>query len=392
MATLAAKITATGIAVPNYPDLFAQLKNAMQEIFGVDIDLDPDSQDGEAIAIFAQAVFDLNNLIVDAYNSFSPATAQGVGLSNVVKINGLRRLISTRSTAVVRLVGEVGTVIDGGVIGDNLSLNTVWDLPDEVVIPIEGQIDVTATCRAEGATTAAVGSLTQILTPTRGWQTVTNSVAATPGDPVEPDATLRRRQARSTSKPAQTILEAIYADLADLAGVERLRIYENDGDTFNDDGLPPHTICAVIDGGIAQEIGDTIAAKKPPGGGTFGNVNVLTVDQKGVPDRIFYQELIRVPVAVRVNITALAGFVSTTEDSIKQSVADFINGLDIGEDSYQTRLFGPANLNGSALAASYVVTAITQSRDGGSFISGNLSMSFKEAATCSADDVEVTVT
>ena len=77
MATLAAQISSTGISAPDYADIFAELQSMYWQIYGTDADLDPDSQDGQLLAIFAQAIYDCNMLAVTVYNAFSPATAQG---------------------------------------------------------------------------------------------------------------------------------------------------------------------------------------------------------------------------------------------------------------------------------------------------------------------------
>lgn len=49
----------------------------------------------------------------DVYNAFSPSTAQGAGLSSVVKINGIRRKTASYSTVDLRIVGQVGTIVTG---------------------------------------------------------------------------------------------------------------------------------------------------------------------------------------------------------------------------------------------------------------------------------------
>ncbi len=181
MTTLSPQITAAGISGPSYADVLAQLKSQYWQIYGADAVLTPDSQDGQLLAVFAQAIYDAGAAVIATYGQSSPATAQGAGLSSVVAINGLTRIAGTASTAVVTVVGTAGTVINNGMIGDNQNLNTQWLLPATVTIPIGGSIAVTATCTALGATSAAAATLVNILTPTAGWTSVTNAGAATAG-------------------------------------------------------------------------------------------------------------------------------------------------------------------------------------------------------------------
>ncbi len=55
MATLAPQITAAGITSPDYSDILAELQDGYYSIYGSDAVLTSDSQDGQLLAIFAQA-------------------------------------------------------------------------------------------------------------------------------------------------------------------------------------------------------------------------------------------------------------------------------------------------------------------------------------------------
>lgn len=353
MATLAAQITSAGITAPSYADVFQELRIAYWGLYGSDANLEPDSQDGQWLAVLSKAIDDTNKMAIAVYNSYSPAFAQGAGLAIVVKINGLRKLVPTPSQVVVTIGGQVGTQIFGGLVGDNLNLKTQWALPALVTIPVDGTIDVTATCVTPGATAAGIGTLTVKLTPTAGWQTVTNAAAATPGSPVETDAALRRRQSVSTSVPALTIAESIFAEVANLPGVQRVALYINDTDVTDANGIQSHSICVVAQGGIASDIAAGIAAFKSPGTGTFGNISIVVIDQNGVPDTINFFQVQFDTIVLVVTIKALPGYVSSTGDLIKAALVDYMNRLDIGEDSYLARVYAPASLTGnSAIAVS----------------------------------------
>lgn len=404
--SLAVVIGPNGITGPSYAEILASLQASYRTIYGNDIYIEPDSQDGQIIAIFAQAIFDVNSAAIFVYNNFSPATAQGAGLSTAVKINGLQRHVSSASQALVTIVGQAGTTITNGLVGDNLGLNTQWALPASVVIPVSGTIDETVTSTADGNVAAAPNSLTVILTPTLGWQTVNNAAAATLGAPIETDAQLRQRQSLSTSVPALSVLDAILGGVANLAGVQRITIVENDTDSTDGHGIPSHSFSLVVLGGDAQQIGDTIARYKTPGTGTYGSTSVDTVDSRGIPNVIDFNYLSVVQLDVHVTIKALTGYVSTTGDLLKQAVVGFINGLDIGETSYYLRLVGPANLDGDAatqatglsqaqldaFGKTYTVTAVTQARHGGGLAAADLAMAYNEAAACVVTNISLTVT
>ncbi len=131
-------ITAAGITSPDYSDILAELQDGYYSIYGSDAVLTSDSQDGQLLAIFAQAIYDAGQSVIAAYNSFSPANAQGAGLSSIVKINGISRKVPSNSQCVVTVIGQAGAQITNGVVGDNLNLGTQWALPALVTIPPRG--------------------------------------------------------------------------------------------------------------------------------------------------------------------------------------------------------------------------------------------------------------
>jgi len=357
LTTLAAQITSTGISAPSYADIFASLQASFQSIYGSDIYLAADSQDGQMLAVMAQAISDCNQTAIAVYNAFSPTYAQGAGLSSVVKINGIQREISTYSTAVLDLVGQAGAPILNGIVQDASQNN--WALPASVTIPPSGTISVTATCQTIGAITALPNTITDISTPQLGWQSATNPAASAPGNPVEQDAALRQRQTVSTSLPAQTPLQAIIANVANVVGVGRYAIYENPTKITDSNGIPANNIAVVVEGGDATQIATAIEVKKSPGTGTYGTTSVIVYDPSGVPINISFFELTEVPVFALIDITPLAGYVSTTGTAIQQAVSAFIEGLSIGSGVNLNKVLSPAGLQGNA---AITATGLTQSQ------------------------------
>ena len=403
LATLACTVDANGISAPSYEDILLSLQASYRAIYGEDVVLAEDTQDGQWLAILAKAQADTNAAQIFTYNEFSPATAQGAGLSSVVRINGITRQSSSFSSVVVILVGQTGTAIINGQVGDNQNLNTTWNLPDSVVIPPEGEIAVTAVCTTEGAVTAAANTIAQILTPTAGWQLVGNPDAAVPGDPVETDYELRRRQTVSTQLPAETILGGLYSRVANLPGVTQLVAYENDTDIPNDDLMPPHSICFSILGGDVQQIVDTIGAGKGPGSNTYGGITgsvsgTYTDPISGIPYTIYYNVPTTIPIGISVEITVEGGYSTAIGAEIKQALVNFINGLGIGNDVIHTRLYAPALLVGPYAAPSSPANSNTyELRNLFSAILPNpgdnadIAIAFDQIAHCVVENVTVTI-
>lgn len=404
MSTLAATIDSTGCSIPDYADVYTQLQSQYLTIYGADAELEPDDQDGQFIAIFAQATDDVNNATQDTYNAFGLNSAQGAGLSSLVKITGTRRAAAGASTDTITIVGTANTPINNGQVGDNLGQGTIWNLPTTVVIPDSGTINVTITNTVEGATTFSPGDISVILTPTSGWASAVNIGPATAGQPVQTDAALRQVASDSVAGPANTILESINAAVSKVANIERFFIYENDTDANDANGQGPHSIYPVIQGGATQDIVNAVGSTKSPGTTTLGTTSGTFVDQNGVPNVINYYQLTPVTITVIIAITPLTGFANSTELLIQQAVVSYLSNLAIGEDSYLSRLYAPAGLkgddaiNGTGLtqaqldvfANTYNITSITQSRpsDAPPAVQ-DVIIAFNEAAVCTIANVTV---
>lgn len=382
-------IDAKGITAPALADIRAYFVGRYREIYGEDVYLEPDSQDGQLLDLFSVAVHDANAMTVSVFNAFSPSSAQGEGLSRVVKINGIARHTATRSQVDLLLGGTAGTVITNGYATD--AENHRWDLPASVTIPPAGQITVTATASVLGAISASAGTIATIGTPTRGWQTVTNPLAAVEGNPIETDAELRRRQTTSTAIPSQTIFDGIIGAVANLPGVSRYGGVDNDTSATDANGVPGHAFSTVVDGGDAATIAATIFAKKGPGAGTHGTTSETVTDAFGVPHVIRFMRPTEVPISVGISLVALHGYTSNIGDKIKAAVAAYIEGLPLGGEIYLKRLYVPANLPGSAEGQTYDISAITIARDGGSLGAANIDLAYHEAPTCSVSDIVISV-
>ncbi|WP_063584106.1 baseplate J/gp47 family protein [Achromobacter ruhlandii] len=384
-------IDATGIRAPSYGEVLQYFKEQYRGIYGADTYLEADSQDSQLLAVFALAIHEANTAAINVYNAFSPATATNAALSSNVKINGLARGVATRSSVDLRIVGQSGVTIVDGVATD--ADRGRWLLPASVTIPPGGEITVTAQSQALGAVTAAAGSINQIGTPTLGWQSVSNPAAATPGAPVESDAALRVRQAVSVALPSRSVLEGTIGAVASVPGVLRHAAYENDTAAADAHGLPPHSIALVVDGGDAALIAQAIAAKKTPGTGTHGTTTVVVTDIYGIAHRIRFFRPTIVPLAVDVQMRALAGYNTATGQAVQRAVADYINGVAIGGGASASVEWADAisAANGVPGNGTFKITGLTLRGPAGNGVP-DVPLAFNEAAAATSDDVKLTVT
>lgn len=388
--SLAPTVSTTGITAPSYAEILASLQASFRIIYGSDSYIEPDSQDGQLLAIFARAIHDCNQATIAAYNSFSPATAQGEGLSSVVKINHIARSVPSNSQVNVTLVGQAGTVVVGGIVAS--ANGDRWMLPPTVTIPFGGAVTVSATAEKPGAVVASIGAVNKIVTPTAGWQSVSNATAASPGEPVESDAALRVRQQTSTALRSLTVLDGMVGALQSLLGVTYAFAYENDTSTVDANGIPAHSIAVVVEGGLADEIADTIFKRKTPGCGTFGNTAVGVIDPLGVPRVINYFVPEVVLLQVTITLVPGMGYTATIGHQIKQAMADFVNSLPVGRDVEVTRLYLPALLGGTENSNTYELGAVQAGLVTGGLDSVPVVLAFNQKAGLQLSDITLTTT
>lgn len=392
--TLLAYIDDSGYHFADFPTFLQTYQNAYIGVYGSDVYLGSDSQDGQWITIQAQAAYDQAALGASVYNSFSPATAQGLGLARVVKINGLTKGIPTNSSVILTLVGQNGTQIGNGTDANRgIAIDDFeqqWLLPLTVTIPISGTINVTATSKDAGAINAAPGTITTIFTPTLGWQTVTNVSAALPGNAVETDAELRVRQQNSTNLPAQTVLSSTAAAISDLDGVTDVKPYENDGDLTDSNGLTPHSVCFVVDGTPnLQAVANTIGLKKTQGTNTFrsgpnGQTQTYT-DPGGLVMSInFISPATIATIDVNLNITPLTGYTSAVLVLIATALEEFIENFGIGAILPFTEFYLPSYLAGTAYQGTFNVSGLQTQKNGAGFGVVDIPLGFTERPVAGA--------
>lgn len=395
MAYFAPYIDATGFHYPKYQDILDNMVEGAKSIFGEDLYLEDDSADYQLLSIFALQQFDVLQSVAMAYNSRSSDTAVGTGLDSIVKMNGLVRKEAGRSTCDVTLTGTPYAVVMNGSCKDRSGV--VWLLPEQVVIPAEGVVTVTATCAVPGPVSAAIGDISQINTPTYGWTSVINTVAATVGVEAETDGELRVRQSYSVAQPSQTMLAGTKSAVAAITDVQRNRAYENDTNSSavsedNPHGLDAHCVCCVVEGGDSHEIAEAIFLHKGIGCSTMGDVSVTVEDSSGDSNTIKFYRPTFVPIYVEVEVTAYAGFVTPVLDTIAQKIYDYIAALDIGAVVMPSVLNSIAvSCNENAAKPTFGVASLKIGKTGSTLSTSDIQLTYKEAASIDMDNISVTV-
>lgn len=390
MSYIAPKIDDTGFHMPTYADIRDSLIDSAKTIYGQDIYLGNDSQDYQFIATISEKIYDAFQIAQDVYNNRSPSTALGVALDSIVKINGIKRHRETYSTVPVINSGIPNTVIKNGIVLDKGNIK--WDLPSTFTIPESGQITLTATCEIPGAIVANVGEITGIYNPTYGWNGVYNTESATLGSVQETASELRKRQSTSTAQPSKTVLEGTKGAVANVNGVTRSEVYENDTNITDSRGLPPHSITAVVENGSDYDIAQAIFVHKGPGCYTNGDVKIEILDAYNEPTTIRFFRIEYIDMDVVVNVKALKNYTTATTSAIKSNLETYLNSLEIGSSLDISALWGTALQAISDLTKpTFSITGLTAAKHGGIQGTDEIDLTFKEITRGDVNYITVNV-
>ena len=330
-------IESTGTVVPDVSTLLDDVNAEYRAIFGDDFTVDPETPEGLLIAqeVAARASVVRNN--ANLANQINPNIASGVFLDAILALTGDTRQENTRSTVNVTITGVSGTTIAQG----SVARTTAGDDFRAVVgftIPASGSVVVAFESVEVGAIAAGANTLTQIVDGVIGWESITNTAAATLGQPQGSDAQTRReRRGRLALQGRNTPLATLSLVRA-VTGVRSAEYRENNtnaSDTIDGILLTAHSIIVIAQGGTDADIATAINEGKSSGSAYNGNTTVNVVDpSSGQTSAVSFSRPTEIAISVRVTINANPTLPTDPEAVVQQAVIDYANGDVEGEDGF----------------------------------------------------------
>lgn len=269
-------LDASGLTVNSTTEIVAALTLAFQSIYGAQINVGPNSPDGELIAILAQAIQDNLQLLVQVYNSFAVDSAFGVILDQRVAMSGITRVQGTFTLAYVLVTATQALTIPGQdvlILNPGASVFTVADtagnqfqLQTSYSFGGAGSASLIFVATTLGQLQTTPNTIQTIITITPGISTVNNPTTANDvqGIPEETDPQLKIRQANSYFLQAVAPADAIRAALLNIPNCVDAYVAENDT-AAPALGVPAHGLWIIVNGGSPSAIGTAIYKKKNPG-------------------------------------------------------------------------------------------------------------------------------
>lgn len=375
-----AGLTASGFVIKTVEDLLDEINTAIKSAFGNSVDVT-----GGVMARFTAIIVDrlaeLWELGEAVYSSTNPNGATGARLDDVSALTGTTREEATNSTVTLTLTGTNTTVIPIGSrasvvdLGDEFETTesatlatltswaalTTYALGDRRTNASRSYVVITAgTSAASGGPTttssditdgtvhwrylgegtaaddaaaqsvetgpiiAASGDITEIETPVSGWQSVINLLDADLGQDEEVDEDLRVRRLLELARPGTSPINAIRADLLQVDGVTNVTVFHNNTDTTDVDGVPPHSVEALVTGGADQDIWDQLLDSVAGGILTYGTEVGTSSDDEGNAHEMMFSRPDEIEIYVDVFVTYDAGtYPLDGDDQIKAAIVAY---------------------------------------------------------------------
>lgn len=332
------ELTDLGIQVQTVQEILDELETAARAPDGIhpQLDVSATSVFGQIFGIWAEREA-LIQQAVRAVHQSRTAQATGLALAELALLTGTVKRGQTYSVVDATVTLTSGTTLPAGsranVDGDP---QAIFETREAYTNATGITADISATFYAvnKGPVRAPSAKLTIINTPVSGWVAVTNPFDADVGLDFETDPELRIRRQEELKVQGSTELEAIVADVRNIAGVLDVRGFENTT-SITVDGLPPHSFEIVIWDGVSPQANDntmaqTIHDSKPAGieaaHGLEGTPGVGTaIDDEGDTHSIEFTRAQLTPLWATVTVTTDSDYPVDGDAQIRSALVAFVN-------------------------------------------------------------------
>lgn len=199
-------------------------------------------------------------------------------------------------------------------------------------------------CEEYGVVDPQIGNILRVVSAIAGWEGVTNEVAASvginAGTNIELRASYGRRVFRLGSASVESIRAKIYEEVDNVTASV---VFENDSDEMDSLGRPPHSIEAVVSGGLDEEIARKIFDTKAAGIDTFGDIAVVIEDTMGINHTIHFNRPLEKYIWFKVSFYQLEEEELSDDvgNTIKEAILVKGEEAEIGQDVVLQRFYGP---------------------------------------------------
>ena len=392
-----------GVIVPDTSSTKADVEGEYKSIFGADLIVDDESPEGLIINAEVEQRDALAKNNADLANQINPNEAEGVFLDAIFSLTGSERQDGLPSTFTTppTVTGTNGTLIPAGSRAESVS-GDIFETTADVTIGGSGTEAVQFQSIVDGAIQVGVGELNKILDDVLGWETVNNTVAASPGREEQSDQAARLFRRQTLALQGRSTPEAVFSNVRAVDDVVSLSFRENvtsavaviDGLT-----MPPHSVYVCADGGIDADVAQALLESKTAGadwhnGESSTPVNeTITEPVSGQDYDVKFDRPDTVATEAAFIVSAGASITDPVQ-AVKDAVLAYANGEIPGEEGFVVGAdVSPFELAGAVtvLYPAIQVRSVQVAKLGDPLSTNTLIIELFEKATITEADIAVSV-
>lgn len=343
------ELNAGGLFTKDNLTLVSDLTTGLQNIYsqnGETLNLDSNTPDGQLIQIIAELGTVIRGLITEVYNSCNPDKCVGAVQDNRYLINYLTRkagaytlqniAITTNKTVTLQGLDAMYNEPEAAAYAVSDDNGNIWYLKDTITLSA-GTTTLEFRAKEQGEVIPVLGTITNQVTVVEGVTNVINSTGATSiGYEEESDSDFRIRREVSTATRSENNADTIQANLLNLDGVLEARVYQNNSGSTDANGIPAHSIWAIVVGGADNEIAEIIYANLG-GAGTKGTKSETIYSAALQPITINFDGANVVDLYIKFDVQPIVSMAEINTDDVKEYIANNLK-FNIGEDGETSKV------------------------------------------------------
>ena len=385
------EINQNGFKADSFIEILTRLSTELKDIYGQDINLDQDTQDGQLLGINTTIISDLQDLALYIYNSMDTDFAEGVNLDKLLKLLARTRLPATKSTVDIKLTVNRDVIIPlTYTVSD--SNGQEWQIAREQTFS-SGMHLVTFESVDFGAVTAEANTITQQVTIIHEIDNLTNPSSAIPGRDEESDQQLRERRNKILEVNSLSTVGSILGKILTLDNVIDCVVYENDTSVYDaEKDLNAHSLWIIVKGGEVEQITESIVKDKTGGTGLKGNIEDTYIEnfirKNGTTREIYHTAKFDRPtekeIYLKFNVKRRVSTQSIDTENIKNTLANKV--FNIAENVTVTELYATIY----SASTNFIATDLQVSKDNIAFVDNLLIADYDEEFKIVQANIQIT--
>lgn len=329
------ELTENGLTVKTANELEADLIEGFKNIYGEDINLDSNTQDGQRIGLLVQMGTDLRELAKEIYNYGNPDYCRGIIQDIRYKLNNITRKGGTFTIVPITLKVKSTVTLDGLDANYNDVSATSYGVSDnsgnqffliDTITLEKGTYTLPFRAQKMGVVQPIIGTIVnQVTIKTEIESVINNSAPTSIGIEQETDELFALRREKAIENRSQNGIDSMRSQLLDLEGVTDAYVYSHDYDNYPDtvdaDGIKPHYIWAIVEGGANSEIATVIYANSG-GAGMKGEVELKIPTTSGQQFTVRFDRTEAVPLYIKFDLQETVKDTLFDFDAIKEYIAN----------------------------------------------------------------------